>query len=58
MPSIKDAVCNRVWETMGAIEEAITCELTPLWTIPERVAQLIGTEGWLAAQINASAKMP
>jgi len=53
---IKDAVCNRVWQTMQAIEEAISQELTPLWRIPDRVAQLVGTEGWLATQLNASAK--
>lgn len=53
---IKDAVCNRVWQTMGEIEAAISAELEPLWTIPNRVAQLVGTEGWLAAQLNASAK--
>ena len=54
---IKDAVCNRVWQTMQAIEEAISQELTPLWRIPDRVAQLVGTEGWLATQLNASAKV-
>lgn len=53
---IKDAVCNRVWPTMEAIEAAISEELAPLWTIPERVAQLVGQEGWLAAQLNASVK--
>jgi transposase len=53
---IKDAVCNRVWETLAAIEAAISAELEPLWTLPERVKQLVGTNGWLAAQLNASAK--
>ena len=53
---IKDAVCNKVWQTMEAIEAAISEELQPLWTIPKRVAQLVGEEGWLAAQVNASAK--
>jgi transposase len=54
---IKDAVCNRVWQTMAAIEAAISEELEPLWKIPERVAQLVGQAGWLAGQLNASAKI-
>jgi transposase len=54
---IKDAVCNRVWQTMEAIEAAISEELQPIWKIPERVAQLVGEEGWLASQLNASAKI-
>jgi transposase len=54
---IKDAVCNQIWPTLQAMEEAISEELRPLWKIPERVAQLVGTEGWLAAQLNASAKI-
>ena len=53
---IKDAVCNQIWPTLEAIEAAISEELQPIWKIPERVAQLVGTEGWLAAQLNASAK--
>jgi len=54
---IKDAVCNKVWQTMAAIEAAISAELEPLWNIPQRVAQLVGEEGWLAAQLNATAKI-
>ena len=54
---IKDAVCHQVWPTLEAIEAAISTELEPLWKIPARVAQLVGTEGWLAAQLNASAKI-
>jgi hypothetical protein len=54
---IKDAVCNKVWKTMEAIEAAISEELQPIWKIPERFAQLVGEEGWLATQLNASAKI-
>ena len=54
---IKDAVCNKVWQTMEAIEAAISRELEPIWKLPERVAQLVGTEGWLADQLNASVKI-
>ena len=53
---IKDAVCNQIWPSLQAMEEAISDELKPLWNIPARVAQLVGAEGWLAAQLNASAK--
>jgi len=48
---------NQVWPTLEAIEAAISTELEPLWKIPARVAQPVGTEGWLAAQLNASAKI-
>jgi transposase len=54
---IKDAVCNQIWPTLEAMEAAISEELAPLWKIPERVAQLVGTTGWLAAQLNASARI-
>jgi hypothetical protein len=54
---IKDAVCNQVWQTMEAIEAAISAELEPLWKIPQRVAQLIGEESWLSAQLNVSEKI-
>ena len=53
---IKDAVCNQVWQTMAAIEAAIREALQPLWKLPERVAQLVGQAGWLAAELNAFAK--
>ena len=54
---IKDAVCNKIWPTLEAMEAAISEELAPLWKIPERVAQLVGTTGWLAAQLNATARI-
>lgn len=54
---IKDAVCNKVWQTLEAIEAAICEELKPIWTIPARVAQLVGEEGWLASELNATAKI-
>jgi len=54
---IKDAVCTQVWPTLAAIEAAITEELQPLWKFPERVAQLVGQHGWLAPQLNGSAKI-
>ena len=54
---LKDAVCNQVWPTLAAIEAAISEELQPLWKLPERVAQLVGKDGWLAAELNASAKI-
>ena len=54
---IKDAVCNQVWPTLEAIEGAISAELAPLWKLPQRVAQLVGEEGWLTAQVNASSRI-
>jgi transposase len=54
---IKDAVCNKVWQTLESIEAAISAELEPLWKFPARVAQLVGQEGWLSDQLNASAKL-
>jgi transposase len=54
---IKDAVCNQIWPTLQAMEQAISDELQPIWEIPERVAQLVGADGWLAAQLNASARI-
>lgn len=54
---IKDAVCNKVWQSLEAIEAAISAELEPLWKIPQRVAQLVGAEGWMSAQLNATAKI-
>lgn len=51
---IKDAVCNRVYQTLAEIEAAISKELQPLWHEAKRVAQLIG-DGWLPSQLNASA---
>ena len=52
----KDAVCNKVWQTMEVIAAAISAELQPLWKFPKRVAQLVGEEGWLAAELNAITK--
>jgi len=52
---IKDAVCNRVYDTLSEIEAAIAQELQPLWHSAQRVAQLIG-EGWLSSELNASAR--
>ena len=51
---IKDAVCNKVYQTLAEVEAAIAAELQPLWHEAQRVAQLIG-EGWLPSQLNASA---
>jgi transposase len=51
---IKDAVCNKVYQTLSQIEADIAQELQPLWSQAHRVAQLIG-DGWLPSQINDSA---
>ena len=41
---------------MEVIAAAISAELQPLWKFPKRVAQLVGEEGWLAAELNAITK--
>jgi putative transposase len=49
---LKDHLCNTVYASLRALEEAITGFLRPCWENPERVRDLIG-RGWLLAQANA-----
>lgn len=50
---VKDAICNRLFPKLRALEDAILAELEPLRASGARVAQLIG-DGWLLAQANSS----
>jgi transposase len=50
---LKDHLCNRVYASLTALEEAMTNFLRPFWQEPERVRALIG-QGWLLAQANIS----
>jgi transposase len=50
---LKDHLCNRVYASLTALEEAMTDFLRPFWQEPERVRALIG-QGWLLAQANIS----
>lgn len=52
---VKDAICNRLFEKLRPLEDAILAELEPLRASGERVAQLIG-EGWLRAEANAGVR--
>lgn len=49
---VKDAICNRLFDKLRPLEDAILAELEPLRTSGARVAQLIG-DGWLPAQANS-----
>lgn len=51
---VKDAICNRLFEKLRPLEDAILAELEPLRTSGARVAQLIG-DGWLLDQANSGA---
>jgi transposase len=52
---VKDAICNRLFDALRPLEDAILAELEPLRQSGQRVAQLIGN-GWLLEQTNAGAK--
>jgi transposase len=43
---VKRRISNAVWETLEAIESAITEVLKPFWELPERVRSLLG-DSWL-----------
>jgi transposase len=49
---LKDHLCNKVFASLRALENAMTDFLRPFWENPERVRDLIG-QGWLLAQANA-----
>ena len=53
---VKDAICNRLFPTLRALEDAILAELEPLRQSRTRVAELIG-QGWLLDQANAGAQI-
>lgn len=49
----KDQICNRVFETLDAIEEKLTEALRPYWEQPLYARSLVG-DGWLHTQANAT----
>jgi transposase len=49
---LKDYLCNKVFASLQALQEAITDFLRPFWEKPERVRDLIGY-GWLLARAKA-----
>ena len=50
---IKDAIANRVFGTLNAIEDSLAAALRPFWEDRQRVLAVVG-EGWLHTQANAS----
>lgn len=50
---VKDQICNRVFDTLDAIEEKITEALRPYWEQPVYARSLVG-DGWLHTQANAT----
>jgi transposase len=49
---LKDALCNRLFETLAALEAAVTEALRPFWESRDKVLSLVF--GWLRDQANAS----
>lgn len=54
--SVKDAVCNKVYETLEALEEAITQELRPLLAGGPAVASRI--HGWMREKVASFRSNP
>ena len=50
---VKDRICNRAWEDLEELMEAINAVLAEYWTTPSKVRSLIGN-GWLLDTANAS----
>ena len=49
--AVKGHVSNAVWETLDAMESAITEVLKPFWEFPERVGSLLG-DSWLTRGVS------
>jgi len=52
---VKDRICNRVYETLGALEAAILAELEVFRRFGDRVAQVV-KDAWLQFQVNGIAQ--
>lgn len=50
---MKDKICNRVFETLDAIEEKISEALKPYWEDSSYPLKLVG-DGWMHTQANAT----
>jgi len=50
---MKDALCNRVFETLDQIEKAIDESLRPYWESPKPSRSLVGS-GWMHSGANVS----
>jgi RNase adaptor protein for sRNA GlmZ degradation len=49
---LKDYLCNKIFASLAALEDAMTDFLRPFWENAERVRDLIGN-GWLLARAEA-----
>ncbi|MEI6534852.1 MAG: hypothetical protein WCN98_05890, partial [Verrucomicrobiaceae bacterium] len=50
---LRDAIANKVFATLDALEEALTAFLRPLWSDARRIFSLV-LQPWLKDQTNAS----
>ena len=50
---MKDAICNRCFDSLAELEDSITDFLRPYWVDPRNVFSLIG-DGYLPLKINAT----
>ncbi len=48
---IKDRICNKDWEDLDELEDAITKRIEPCWEEPLRVMNLIGSS-FLTTELN------
>jgi hypothetical protein len=46
---LRGALSNEVFDTVGALSEALTQALQPYWEEPERLARLTGYDWWVEA---------
>jgi len=53
---LKDTICNRIDDTIEALEEKITEFLKGFWESPSKIASLVG-DGWMLSEVNASSKI-
>jgi hypothetical protein len=49
----KDQICNRVFDTLDAIEEKLSEALRPYWEQPVYARSLVG-DGWLHTRANTT----
>lgn len=49
---VKDGICNRDWEDLDELEDAITTRIKPYWENPDKVKTLIGSS-YLTSELNA-----
>ena len=50
---LKDTVCNRVFDTIKALRDALLPKLQDFWRDPRGLRSLIG-RNWLLQKVNAS----